>query len=104
MDIRDHAGSRYRPQFSGKRLKAHFGEAYVRLRELGNLNHAHPGAPIVLRNPAEGYPRLIALLEQQAVCLLCGCQTFSRCHSAVVVTEVRRSCSTVQVIRLGEAQ
>jgi hypothetical protein len=102
LDIRFIAGSRYRPQFSSKRLRERFGGAYLRAMELGNKNYNRPGAPIVLVNPERGIARLLTLLEQSDVCLLCRCQQFAVCHTATVVAEVRRIHPDVHVTRLGE--
>lgn len=102
LDIRLIAGSRYRPQFSSKRLREHFGAAYLRAPELGNINYNRPGSPIILLNPTRGIPRLRELLEQSDVCLLCKCQQLTTCHSAVVVAEIQRACSGVEFVRIGE--
>src|SRR5579872_6572145 len=74
IDIRRVAASRYRPAFPGKRLRERFGVLYQRLPEQDNENYNQTGTPIVLRNPTSGIVRLLALLEQQDVCLLCRCQ------------------------------
>lgn len=102
LDIRRIAGSRYRPQFSAKRLRERFGEAYLRAPELGNINYNQPGAPIILLNPTQGIPRLLDLLEQTDICLLCKCQQFATCHSALVVAEIQRACPGISFARLGE--
>jgi len=102
VDIRLIARSRYRPDFSAKRLQNRFGEAYLRAPELGNKNYNQPGAPIVLLNPTLGIPRLLTLLEQTDICLLCKCQQFATCHSARVVAEIQRACPDITFARLGE--
>jgi hypothetical protein len=102
LDIRRIAGSRYRPQFSAKRLRERFGKAYRRAPELGNINYNQPGAPIVLLNPTQGIPRLLTLLEQMDICLLCKCQQFATCHSALVVAEVQRAYPGITFARIGE--
>lgn len=102
LDIRLLAGSRYRPDFSGKRLRERFGAAYLRAMELGNKNYNRPGAPIVLVNPEKGIAHLLTLLEQSDVCLLCRCQQFALCHTATVVAEVQRINPDIHVTRLGE--
>lgn len=102
LDIRLLAGSRYRPDFSGKRLRERFGTAYLRAMELGNKNYNRPGAPIVLVHPEKGIARLLTLLKQSDVCLLCRCQQFTLCHSATVVAEAQRINPDIQVTRLGE--
>jgi hypothetical protein len=102
LDIRRVAGSRYRPQFSAKRLRERFGEAYLRAPELGNSNYNQPGAPIVLLNPTQSIPLLLDLLEQTDICLLCKCQQFATCHSALVVAEILRACPSIVFARFGE--
>lgn len=102
LDIRLLAGSRYRPDFSGKRLRERFGAAYLRAMELGNKNYNRPGAPIVLVNPQKGIARLLTLLEQSDVCLLCRCQQLARCHTATVVNEAQRINPSIRVTKLGE--
>lgn len=102
LDIRLVAASRYRPEFSGKRLHARFGAAYQRLPELGNENYNQPGAPIRLHNPEQGIPQLLTLLEQYDVCLLCRCQQIAGCHTTMVVDSLQHVQPDLQVIRLGE--
>lgn len=102
LDIRRVAASRYRPNFSGKRLRERFGTAYQRLRELGNDNYNQPGAPIVLHNPDLGISQLFAWLEQHDCCLLCRCQHLAACHSSVVVNLVQQMHPEIHVVRLGE--
>ena len=102
LDIRKIAGSRYRPDFSGMRLRERFGTAYLRAPELGNVNYNRPGAPIILANPDLGIPRLLTLLEQQDICLLCRCQQFAACHSAVVVAKIQRVYPGIPFLRIGE--
>jgi hypothetical protein len=102
VDIRLLAGSRYRPDFSGKRLRERFGSAYLRAMELGNKNYNRSGAPIVFVNPEKGIARLLTLLEQYDVCLLCRCQRFSTCHSAMVVAELLHVRPGILFTRLGE--
>lgn len=102
LDIRLVAGSRYRPDFSGKRLRERFGVAYQRSSDLGNENYNQLGAPIILRNPERGIPCLLMLLEQSDVCVLCRCQQLAHCHTALVVAEMQRAYPAIQVMRLGE--
>ena len=102
LDIRLIAGSRYRPQFSSKRLRERFGAAYLRAPELGNINYNRPGSPIVLLNSTRGIPRLLTLLEHTDICLLCKCQQFATCHSAVVVAEIQYAYPGVEFARIGE--
>jgi len=100
--IRLVAGSRYRPEFSAKRLRERFGTSYQRIRSLSKENYNQPDALIMLRDPGQGIPQLLALLAQQDVCLLCPCRQLARCHTAVVLAELRRICPNVQLLCLGE--
>ena len=59
VDIRLVAGSRYRPEFSAKRLRERFGMSYQRIRSLGNEHYNQPEAPIVLRDPGRGYSSVV---------------------------------------------
>ncbi|MGH2506893.1 MAG: DUF488 family protein [Ktedonobacteraceae bacterium] len=102
LDIRLVAASRWRPEFSGKRLRERFGSAYQRIRDLGNNNYNRPDEPIVLHSPEWGLFQLFTLLEQQDLCLLCRCQQLAQCHTAVVLAEVLRRDPAIPVIRLGE--
>jgi len=102
LDIRLVAASRWRPAFSGKRLREQFGSAYQRLRELGNEHYTQPDAPIRLHDPDRGIPHLLSLLEKQDVCLLCRCQHLAQCHTAVVIAEVQRLDPSIQCLCLGE--
>lgn len=102
LDIRRVAASRYRPDFSGKRLRARFGAAYQRSSDLGNEHYNQPCAPIRLHNPERGIPCLLTLLEQSDVCLLCRCQQLAHCHTTLVVVEMQRRHPDIQVMRLGE--
>lgn len=102
VDIRLVACSRYRPHFSAKRLRARYGESYLRLRDLGNVNYKRPDAAIVLRDPAQGVPQLLALLEHHDVCLLCRCQKLTSCHTAVVLASIQQMCPAMCHQRVGE--
>jgi hypothetical protein len=102
VDIRKVATSRFRPEFSAKRLYERFGTAYRQIRDLGNDHYNQPGALIRLHEPERGIPTLLSLLEQQDCCLLCCCRTMSTCQTAVVVEHLRQACPDVQVQRLGE--
>lgn len=102
VDIRLIAGSRYRPQFSGKRLRERFGASYQRIRALGNEHYDQPGVPALLRDVSQGIAQLLALLEQQDACLLCRCKRLAECHTAVVLEEALRVCPEIRFIRIGE--
>jgi hypothetical protein len=100
LDVRKRAGSRYRPEFSGKRLTARYGEAYQRCKALGNENYQRPEAPHRLTDPEFGIRELVAWLITHDVVLLCKCTTFETCHSSTVVTLLQASCPDVEVVRL----
>jgi hypothetical protein len=102
VDIRQVAGSRYRPVYSGKRLRERFGARYQRIRELGNEHYNQPGAPILLRDSQRGIAQLLALLEQRDACLLCRCKRLAICHTTVVLKEALRVCPAIRFFRIGE--
>lgn len=70
------------PGWSRKALAARFGDRYVWIPELGNLNYQ--GGPIRLQDERAGLATLRALLETRAVVVLCVCADPTRCHRTVV--------------------
>jgi len=100
LDVRKRAGSRYRPEFSCKRLTARYGEAYQRCKALGNENYQIPGALHKLTNPEFGIRELVARLLSHDVVLLCKCSAFESCHSSSIVALLQVSCPDIKVVRL----
>ena len=88
VDIRRRAGSRYRADYNLWRLAYRFGDAYHRLRELGNENYQQPGAPFVLVDQQTGLKKVIAIINERTggrgIILMCACADWQRCHRAYV--------------------
>lgn len=82
-DIRDRAGSRYDPAYNLNQLKERFPVHYVRVRELGNLDHALQGLCVRFRDLQVGLMKSQQLLEDtagQGLIYLCACQDWRECH------------------------
>jgi hypothetical protein len=69
------------PDFRRETLEDRFGESYLWVRALGNVNYR--GGPIELAAPDEALPLLASILAERPVVLLCVCADASRCHRAV---------------------
>jgi uncharacterized protein (DUF488 family) len=55
-----------------------FGPDYVHVPELGNRNYK--GGDIVIHDPEAGASRILALLEEHPVALMCVCKEYLKCH------------------------
>src|SRR5689334_13053601 len=74
IDIRYYPASRWRPEWSRKRLMETFAPNYCHIRELGNINYRFPELPIKLLNAKFGISQIVPILQEgQDVCLLCAC-------------------------------
>lgn len=79
-DIRISPRSRL-PVWNQKPLQAAWGERYVYIPELGNRNYkGEYGDGVVLDNPERGAERVLGLLEQHPVILMCACFDWHTCH------------------------
>lgn len=99
VDVRLSARSRL-PQWSGAQLRAVFGDRYEHVPELGNRNYKRPGCAVELVDAEAGIARVLSLLADQPVVLLCGCADWRRCHRRVVA-ELLAECSGAVVEHLG---
>ena len=85
IDIRYRARAPWSRTWTKKALKATYGERYLHLRYLGNVNYQDPQLPIHLLNPGKGIPQCVDLLEAGfSLVLLCACQDYERCHRKTV--------------------
>ena len=79
-DIRISPRSRL-PVWNQKPLQAAWGERYLHIPELGNRNYkGEYGDGVVLDSPEQGANRVLSLLEQRPVILLCACFDWHTCH------------------------
>ena len=86
VDIRQRAGSRYKPAYNLRRLCQRFGMIYQRLRELGNVNYPHK--PFVLANQEEGIAKARCICQMEGVkgiILLYACANWQDCHRSLVL-------------------
>ena len=82
-DIRLHPWSRT-PAWRKSSLSESFGERYVHVPALGNLNY-RGGGPILLADPEQGAAQIGSILAREAaVLLLCGCRDVTACHRKTV--------------------
>ncbi len=85
VDIRLCARSRWYHQWTKRRLQERFGERYVHVPELGNVNYRQRGQPVMLRDAEAGLQRVRDLLGAgYSVVLLCACVRYDRCHRSLV--------------------
>jgi len=72
--------------WSKKALAEFFRERYVWVEELGNLNYKGSyGTGIKLKNAELGISKVMKLLEEKEVILMCMCSLFEKCHVKRIV-------------------
>jgi uncharacterized protein (DUF488 family) len=86
-DIRLVPYSRWHPGWNKKRLASLFGNAYIHVPELGNLNYKS-GGPIEIADINAGLQTVLDLLKTRSVILMCVCKDPLLCHRAVVSGEL----------------
>jgi uncharacterized protein (DUF488 family) len=102
VDIRYVPASRWRPEWSRKRLSERFAPYYEHIRELGNINY-HSDLPIQLFDAKRGISKIVRLLQQgNDICLLCVCADWKVCHRRVVADLVQRELADIQTVHLSE--
>lgn len=85
IDIRYYPSSRWRPEWSRKRLMERFAPNYCHIRELGNVNYRSSELPIELLDAKIGISQIASLLQEgRDICLLCACSDWRKCHRRVV--------------------
>jgi uncharacterized protein (DUF488 family) len=103
VDIRQRAGSRYKPAYNLRQLCQRFGTIYHRLRELGNLNYPHK--PFVLAHQEAGIAKALRILRMEGVrgiILLCACARWQDCHRSLVADLLLDQLPEAVVIHLHE--
>jgi uncharacterized protein (DUF488 family) len=102
IDIRYLPASRWKPEWSRKRLCERFTSNYQHIRELGNVNYNSLDLPIQLLDAKQGISRIVSLLEQgRDICLLCACADWEKCHRRVVADLVRHELTDIQTVHLS---
>lgn len=75
-------------------LAKRLGAGYTWIPELGNLNYK--GGPIQLQAESIGLAKLLALLVDQSVVMICVCADPRICHRTVIATQISKA-TTIQV-------
>ena len=102
IDIRYYPSSRWRPEWSRKRLMERFASNYCHIRELGNVNYRFPKLPIKLLDADFGISRIVSLLrEGRDVCLLCACSDWRKCHRRVVAELLQNEIVGIQAVHFS---
>lgn len=88
IDIRYSPGSRH-AQWRQPHLLDVWGDRYLHVRELGNANYdKHLGEGIRLADADAGTQRIVRLLADQPLILLCACAAHEKCHRTTVAQEM----------------
>lgn len=99
IDIRFSTKSMRKPAWSGSALRARYGNRYLWIQELGNVNY-YNGGPIKLHNPDDGISRLVRGLQKgYNLILLCTCSTHETCHRKEVVDRLKIVMPEVEVVQ-----
>lgn len=105
VDIRYYPSSRWRPEWSRKRLMERFAPNYYHIRELGNINYRSPRLPIELLNAEAGISWIVSHLQTgRDICLLCACADWHLCHRRTVAELLQNEIIAIQPIHLSPAQ
>jgi uncharacterized protein (DUF488 family) len=103
VDIRYYPASRWKPEWSRKRLSERFAPNYAHIRDLGNVNYHSLDLPIQLVNAERGLSKIVPLLQQgYDICLLCACTDWRTCHRRVIADLVQRELTGVQTVHLSK--
>jgi hypothetical protein len=85
IDIRFLPVSRWRPFWRKCALKARYGNRYIHLRGLGNVNYKHWEKGIQLYDPTTPLLLLRGYMQEgYSLILLCACQDPASCHRSTV--------------------
>ncbi len=102
IDIRYIPSSRWRPEWSRKRLHEKFAPNYQHIRELGNINYHSSDLPIQLVDAKRGVAKIVQLLQQgYDICLLCTCADWKTCHRRIVADLVEQELADIQTVHLS---
>lgn len=105
VDIRYFPASRWKPEWSRKRLCEQLAPNYQHIRELGNINYFSLDLPIQLLDAKQGVSRIVSLLEQgRDICLLCACADWQKCHRRVVADLVQQELANIQTVHLSKEE
>ena len=104
VDIRYYPSSRWRPEWSRKRLIERFAPNYYHIRELGNIHYRSPQLPIELLDAEVGISWVLTHLQSgRDICLLCACADWQKCHRRKVSELIQNKFIEIQPIHLSPA-
>ena len=89
VDIRLAGRSRKRG-FNKKALREAFGENYLHLPQLGNVNYNDRDKPIELKDFAGGLEAIRAQAPDKPLVLMCGCKSVHTCHRQTVADKLQQ--------------
>ncbi len=89
VDVRIAARSRV-PAWNKGRLQEVFGQRYVHVRNLGNLNYQSDG-PVEIVNLELGLKEVLILAQRRPVVLMCICKELCNCHRETIADALRES-------------
>ncbi len=102
VDIRYYPASRWRPEWSRRRLMERFTTNYCHIRELGNVNYRSSSLPIELVDAAAGVSLIAGLLQTgHDICLLCACANWQNCHRRVVAELLQNEVVGIRPIHIS---
>jgi uncharacterized protein (DUF488 family) len=85
LDIRYSPFSR-QPQWRKRNLVAHFGERYVHVQALGNVNYK--GGQMLISDYDAGKRLVQSFLAASNAILMCACARVAQCHRLYVATRL----------------
>jgi len=102
VDIRYYPASRWRPEWSRKRLMERFTTNYCHIRELGNVNYRSSSLPIELVDATAGVSWIAGILQTgRDICLLCACANWQNCHRRVVAELLQNEVVGIRPIHIS---
>lgn len=102
VDVRLMPYSKWAPHWNKKALIETWGDRYVHVEALGNLNYKGDMGEgvIVLKDAETGTTHLARLLADQPAIILCACKDHHKCHRSTVAQEMGERYN-VQVVHLS---
>lgn len=85
IDVRFSPKSRG-PQWRASNLQSQFGDRYIHIPELGNVNYK--GGPIKLLDEDSGLAKLNLMAQSSSLVLMCVCSNRDTCHRLTIVKEM----------------
>ena len=102
VDIRYYPASRWRPEWSRKRLSERLTTNDCHIRELGNVNYRSSTLPIELVDATVGISLIARFLQAgHDVCLLCACADWHNCHRRLVAELLQKEIVNIRPVHIS---